>query len=347
MLSQQLKIYSREQVLAYTNLRRFETKIGEVVQTAAATDSAETAVQQTDARFVIIGVPEYIGIKANEGTGGGSAWNFFLSSFLNIQSNDFFDGSNILLLGHLNFAGIAEVIESNTSNKQERIDAYRHSVTRIDEAVEDVVKMITANGKIPVVVSGGHHNAYGCIKGAAKGWYKQGEIPIAQINVINLDADAGYKPLEGRHSANAIRYADEDGYLEKYCVIGLHENNLTQNSWLDIANNPFFDFITYEDIFVHGKQSFTDAVHHAINFTGNELCGIELNLSAVQQPDASAVGISALQARQFIHIASSNTKPAYLHIAEAYNRTADKYDAEAAGKLIGYVVSDFIKAMNY
>ncbi len=105
MLSQQLKIYRREQVLAYTNLRRFETKIGEVVQTAAATDSAETAVQQTDAKFVIVGVPEDIGIKANEGIGGGSAWNFFLSSFLNIQSNDFFDGSNILLLGQLEFCG--------------------------------------------------------------------------------------------------------------------------------------------------------------------------------------------------------------------------------------------------
>lgn len=347
MLSQQLKIYNRDQVLSYTKLRRFETKIGEVIQIAEVTDNIEKSIQQSNARFVMIGVPEDIGVKANDGNGGGSsAWTSFLTSFLNIQSNDFFDGGNTMLLGHLNFAGISEVIESNAGNKDERVDAYRHSVARIDEAVEDVVKMITANGKIPVIISGGHNNAYGCIKGAAKGWYKKGDIPLAQINVINLDADAEYKPLEGRHSANAIRYAEEDGYLEKYCVVGLHENSLTQNSWLDIANNPFFDFVTYEDIFIHGKQSFSDAIHHAINFTANTLCGIEIDLSTIQQGGTSAFGISSLHARQFIHTVASNIQPAYLHIAEAFNRAGDRYNTEVAGRIISCLVSDFIKAMN-
>jgi formiminoglutamase len=57
----------------------------------------------------------------------------------------------------------------------------------------------------------GHNNAYGCIKGAAKGLYKAGIIPLVQINAINLDAHADFRPLEGRHSGNAFRYADEDG----------------------------------------------------------------------------------------------------------------------------------------
>lgn len=347
MLSQQLKIYSREQVLSYTKTRRFETKIGEVVQTLPVKENTEEAIRKSNAKFVVFGVPEDIGIKANEGSGTSeSAWFSFLNSFLNIQSNDFFDGSNVLLLGHLNFAGVAEVIESNAGNEEERTEAYRHSVSRVDEVVEDVVKAITASNKIPVVISGGHGNAYGCIKGAAKGWHKAGEIGLAQINVINLDADAEYKPMEGRHSGNAIRYAEEDGYLEKYCVIGMHENKLSQNSWLDIANNPFFDFVTYEDIFIHGKQSFTEAAHHAFNFTDNSLCGIDIDITDILFAGATATGISALHARQFIHLAALNVKSAYLHIAESANRTNENYDVVSAGKFMSYLVSDFIKALS-
>ena len=265
MLSQRLKIYTKDTIFSYTNISRFETKIGQVIQTVTDANDIEHSLRETSATFVIVGVPEDIGIKA---TGvqkpAQSAWTSFLHSFLNIQSNDFFEGSEVMLLGHLNFAGVAEVIESNAAKSEERIEAYRHSVSMIDDEVEMIAKTIASFRKIPIIVSGGSNNAYGCIKGAAKGWYKEGVLQLAQLNVMSLDAQAGYKPLEGRHSGNAFRYADEDGYLQKYCVIGLHENELPQNSWLDIANNPFFDFVTYEDIFLHGKQSFVDAVHHAI-----------------------------------------------------------------------------------
>lgn len=348
MIQQPLKVYNRQTILSFTNLRKFETKIGEVVQTLPNSEDIEQALQQSKAKFVIVGVPEDVDIKANYARGSaGSAWNSFLHSFLNIQSNDFFEGSDVLLLGHLNFAGAAEVIESNAGNADERIEAYRHSVTAIDDAVEAVVKAIASFRKIPIIISGGTGNAYGCIKGAAKGWHKAGALPLAQINVISVDAEAGYKPMEGRHSGNAIRYADEDGYLEKYCVVGLHENELPQNSWLDIANNPFFDFVTYEDIFIHGKQSFADAVHHAINFTGDALCGVELNLESIQNGNTSPVGVSLLQVRQFLHLAATHSQPAYLHIAEPFGRNNDHYNAEAYGKMISYLVSDFIKVIGY
>ena len=348
MLSQHLKVYSKETALSYTQIRRFETKMGEVIQTLPEAGNIESSLQQSKARFVIVGVPEDIGIRANGGKAyGGSAWNAFLHSFLNIQSNDFFDGSDVMLLGHLNFAGVAEVIESNAGKPEERIEAYRHSVNTIDDAVESVVKTITSLRKIPVIVSGGSGNTYGCIKGASKGWYKAGVAQLAQINAINLDAYAGYKAMEGRHNGNAVRYAEEDGYLQKYCVIGLHENELPQNAWLDIANNPFFDFVTYEDIFIHGKQSFADAVHHAISFTGDTLCGIELDLECVQNISGSAYGVSPLQARQYLHLTATHSQPAYLHIAEPSGRTPDNYSAESAGKLISCFVSDFIKVIGY
>lgn len=348
MIHQSVKVYNRQTVLSFTNLRKFETKIGEVVQTLPNGEEVEKALEQSKAKFVIVGVPEDIGIKANYASGGNvSAWNSFLHSFLNIQSNDFFEGSDVLLLGHLNFAGAAEVIESNAGNADERIEAYRHSVNAIDDAVEAVVKTIASFRKIPIVISGGTGNAYGCIKGAAKGWHKAGVLPLAQINVMSVDAHAGYKPMEGRHSGNAIRYADEDGYLQKYCVVGLHENELPQNTWLDIVNNPFFDFVTYEDIFIHGKQSYADAVHHAINFTSDALCGVEMNLESIQNWSGSPVGISPLHARQFLHLAATHSQPAYLHIAEPFGRSSTNYNADAYGKMISYLVSDFIKVIGY
>lgn len=344
MLSQRLKVYTKDIILSYTNVCRFETKIGEVIQTATNAGEVEQSIRDTSATFVIVGVPEDIGIKANGAEDiAGSAWTSFLHSFLNIQSNDFLEGTEAMLLGHLNFAGVAEVIESNAAQKEERTEAFRHSVSMVDDELEAIVKMITSYRKIPVIISGGSNNAYGCIKGAAKGWHKEGVLPLAQLNVISLDAQTGYKPLEGRHSSNALRYADEDGYLQKYCVVGLHENELPQNTWLDIANNPFFDFITYEDIFLHGKQSFVDAVHHAISFTGDSLCGIEIGLSNVLNASRSAVGISLLHARQFVHLTAVHSQPAYLHIAEPFNRNIKSYDADAAGKIISYLVSDFIK----
>jgi formiminoglutamase len=297
---------------------------------------------------VVVGIPEDIGVKANLGIGGtDSAWIPFLQAFLNIQSNDFFEGSEVLLLGHFDFSEMASLIDKTASSSEEKIEAYRHAVNTIDEEVEHIVKNITEHKKIPVIIGGGHNNAYPCIKGAAKGLYKAGLIPLAQINAINLDAHTDYRPAEGRHSGNAFRYADEDGYLEKYCVIGLHENYLPQNCWLDIVNDPFLDFITYEDIFLHQKRTFIQAVEHATGFTEDTYCGLELDLDCIEYTLSSAVtpvGISPLHARQYISFAANDSKVAYLHICEGATQLTDGRKSETTGKLISYLISDFIKA---
>ena len=270
----------------------------------------------------------------------------FFKSFLNVQSNDFLEGSDILLLGHFDFNEMASLIENNAGNAEEKIEAYRHAGHAIDDEVEYIMKLITQNKKIPIVIGGGHNNAYGCIKGAAKGLYKAGLIPLAQINAINLDAHADFRPIEGRHSGNGFRYADEDGYLEKYCVIGLHENYIPQNCWIDIVNDPFIDVITFEDIFIHEKRSFMQAIAHATAFTEDTYCGIELDLDIIEDTLSSAstpVGISPLHARQYINFATSDLKVAYLHICEGATKLSDGRTDESTGKLISYLVSDFIK----
>ncbi len=342
------KFYNKQDILSLTRIRRFETKLGERVQVIADPANLERSLQQSQSPFVLLGIPEDIGVKANGGIGGTeTAWLPFLQSFCNIQSNDFLEGSEIIVLGHFDFSGINQLIEQNAHDTDEKIAAFRHAVNTIDEEVEQLIHIITQNKKIPIVVGGGHNNSYPCIKGAAKGFYKAGVIPIAQINAINLDAHADFRPMEGRHSGNGFSYAEADGYLEKYCVIGLHENYLPQNVWLDMVNNPFIDCITYEDIFVHEKRSFLQAIAHANNFTDDTLCGIEIDLDAVENALSSAsspVGVSAGQARQFITLASIGSKVAYLHISEGASQLADGRTNDATGKLISYLVSDFVKS---
>src|SRR5688572_4426426 len=259
--------YTKQDILTLTKVRRFETKLGETLQVIADKQQLENSVRQSTARYVIFGIPEDIGVRANYGVGGAdSAWTPFLSAFLNIQSNDFLVGEEILVLGHFDFSEARNLIEQNAHDHDERIDAYRQAVNTIDEEVEELAKIITSTKKIHIAIGGGHNNAYPLLKGAAKGLHNADLIPLAQINCINLDAHADYRPAEGRHSGNAFRYAEEDGYLQKYCVVGMQENYLPQNVWLDIVNNPFFDFITYEDIFVNEKRSFPQAVAHAAGF---------------------------------------------------------------------------------
>ena len=341
------KFYDKQEVLAFTKIRKFETKLGERIRCISPGSNIEEALNQPSIKYVLFGIPEDIGVKANNGMGGAdSAWHPFLKSFLNIQSNDFLDGNEVLLLGQFDFSEIANLIDQNADNYDEKLAAYRRAVSIIDDAVEQLMHVITQNKKMPIVIGGGHNNAYPCVKGAAKGWYKAGILELAQINVLNLDAHADYRPLEGRHSGNAFRYAEEDGYLEKYCVLGLHENYIQQNVWMDMVNNPFIDCITYEDIFLHEKRTFMQAIAHGCNFTSDTLVGIELDVDCIEHTLSSAtspVGITANHARQYIHFATADSRPAYLHICEGATQLANGKKDTSTGKLIAYLISDFIK----
>lgn len=342
------KYYNKQDVLTLTHVRKFETKLGERIKCMNDNTSVEDVLKQTNCNYVLFGIPEDIGVKANQGrSGADSAWFPFLSSFLNIQSNDFLTGENILLIGNFDFNDLKILIESNAATPDEKLEAYRHAVNAIDEEVENLVKLITHHKKIPIMIGGGHNNAYPAIKGAAKGLHKAEMIQLAQINCINLDAHADYRPIEGRHSGNAFRYADEDGFLNKYCIIGLHENYLQQNVLMDIVNNPFVDFITYEDIFINEKRNFIQAIAHATGFTEDTYTGIELDLDSLENTLTSALtpsGITALHARQYLNFVATDAKVAYLHICEGATRSEEDSVNPTTGKLISYLVSDFIKS---
>jgi formiminoglutamase len=341
------KSYSKQDILSLVKLRRFETKLGERLEVIHDTSDIEGSIKGLQAHYVIFGIPEDIGVQANHGVAGTTtAWLSFLQSFLNIQSSDFIEAENIALIGHFDFGDIQFLIDHNAYSEEEKIEAYRHAVKTIDDEVEGLVKQIVANGKIPIAIGGGHNNAYPLIKGSAKGLHQKQLLPIPQINCINLDAHTDYRPAEGRHSGNAFRYAEEDGFLQKYCAIGIHENYLPQNVWMDIVNNPFFDCITFEDIFIHEKRTFRQAVSHAIEFTDDTYTGIELDLDCIENVLSSACtpsGVSSIHARQYMNLCAAHVKPAYVHICEGAARLSNGKTSDMTGKLISYLVSDFVK----
>ena len=143
------KYYNKHDILSLTRIRRYETKLGEKVQVVNDIHSIEASLQLSSANYVLLGIPEDIGVKANLGIGGAdSAWLSFLDSFLNIQSNDFLEGSNVLLLGHFDFTDIEILIEKNAHGFDEKLAAYRHAVNTIDKEVEQIIQIITQNKKI-------------------------------------------------------------------------------------------------------------------------------------------------------------------------------------------------------
>ena len=222
----------------------------------------------------------------------------------------------------------------------------RYACDVIDVEVETLVKIISYAGKVPVVIGGGHNNAYPLIKGTAKGLQQKDQLPVHHVNCINLDAHTDYRPMEGRHSGNGFRYAESDGFLGKYVIIGAQENYLPQGVLQDMSSNPFVKIITYEDIFLYDKLNFLQAVYQAIAFTENNYTGIELDLDIIENVPSSAMtpsGISSLMARQYLYMCGLESKVAYLHICEGINRNNEP---NLNGKLMSFLVSDFIKVQN-
>lgn len=342
------RFYKRQDILSFTRLRRFETRLGECLQTVNDAALPESLLQ-SKAAFVLIGIPEDIGVMANCGTGGtDTAWLPFLKAFCNIQSTDYFTGEEAIALGHFDFSDVRSVILSNAKHEEELLDACRHAVANIiDTEVEALIRLVTAAGKTPVVVGGGHNNAYPLIKGTARGLQKAGKLTAARLHVINADAHADYRTTEGRHSGNGFRYAKQEGFLDRYAVIGLQENYNNQGMLDELYNDITIQYSTFEDIFIREKLNFRQAVVQALSFTEDQYTGIELDLDSIAQMLSSAggpSGFTTLQARQYIFLLASYANVAYLHICEGAEQLVNGRTNPLAGKFISELVSDFIKA---
>jgi len=318
-------------IQARIRTRAHETKLGERI----LIDPILTA---SSPEFVLFGVKEDIGARANLGLGGAATvWDSFLNAFLNVQDTPFLRGKNIQLLGHFDFTHLPA---------QSDVTQLREQVREMDAEVSELVSGIVAAGKIPIIIGGSHAGAYANLKGAGQGLRQI--VPSAQVNCINLDAHSDYRLPEGRHSGNGFRYAKDEAYLKHYAIVGLHENYTPDLILQHLQADSEIEFSTWEDIFLREKMSFKQALDQAILFTSenNNRVGIELDVDCIENVLSSAMtptGISTQQARYYVYQTALRCNVAYLHICEGATVLENGLENRSTGKLLSYLVSDFIK----
>jgi formiminoglutamase len=325
-----------------TNHRSGEVKFGEKMITIPKEENPIEFIKNSEARYVLLGIPEDVGIRANFGRpGADSAWKSAISSIANIQHNRFCKGSQIIILGTLNVAN--EMEQAKDLDFQKTADRKQLStlVEKIDKEVVHVITTIIKCGKTPIIIGGGHNNAYGNIKGTALGLGKP-------INAVNFDAHSDFRILEGRHSGNGFSYAYEEGFLKKYFIFGLHENYTSKNVIDNLKKiEDRVNYNTYDEIKVRQQKNYQQELNTSLDFIKNDAFGIEIDLDALPNIASSAMtmsGFSVEELRQFVYFFGKHKNAAYIHICEGAPVLGEEKNNHLIGKLIGYLVTDFIKS---
>lgn len=344
------KFYTQKDIKHVTRSRYGECKIGDKISCITNPEEVESFLKQSSAKFVIFGIPEDIGVRANYGRpGANTAWKPAAENILNLQNNSFLKAEDIIVLGEVDVDDLMEQAAHTSTKNKFDIERLRKLVEFIDARVVEIVEVIIAANKIPIVIGGGHNNSYPIIKAVNEALRREKIACSKGINAINCDAHTDFRSLEGRHSGNSFSYAFEEGILSKYAVLALHEQYNADITLQKFRDNPeYLLYKTYEDIFIREKQTFIQALDSCIDFCKECYCGVELDLDAITNVPSSArtsCGISPLQARQYIYHSAQKLKPAYLHIAEGAPVLAHIKADYKTGKLISYLVSDFIKGV--
>jgi formiminoglutamase len=237
----------------------------------------------------------------------------------------------------LNYETLREEVTKFDSNKKKHISKARDYVEISDKDVAFIIASIVKAGKTPIVIGGGHNNAYGNIKGTSLALN-------SKINVINFDAHSDFRPEEGRHSGNGFSYAFAEGFLRNYHVFGLHENYTSDKLLKTLKKVKNFSHNTYEAIEVRQEIDFFTALQQGLSKVSDKQFGIELDCDAIENIPSSAMtpsGFSVSKARQFVHHCGAHENASYLHICEA---APTKKSEKKIGKLITYLITDFIRA---
>lgn len=297
--------------------REGETKLGEQL----APDWRDE-----NCRYVLLGICEDIGPRANNGQAGArNGFDAFLPAFANMQSNRFLDPAEVHLLGRIDPVG---------SDADLDIVAARERVSELDAFVLRIILPIMTAGKIPIVIGGGHNNAYPLIEAAST-------VLKHPIDVVNLDPHADCRPLEGRHSGNSFSYAIANGFLRRYTVLGLHRarNSESMLKYLDdhhVHHTFFGDYLMDPQLFRSDLDKFLAS--------GNEPLGVELDMDVIRHMPSSAFspsGMAIEDGRYYLRRILGSSRPVlYVHLPEAAPNTPSQ--GRIVGKALAYLVHDVI-----
>ena len=300
--------------------RKFDLKVGEHMDYCTA-DNWKEKLSSSKYKFVLIGIEEDLGVRENGGyPGTKNTWLPSLKCLLNTQRNEYNNLDSALIFGSLKF-------EEETSVKE------------IDQVVSDLVQLTIQNSKIPIILGGGHNNAYGAIKGVSSG-LKQ------PINVINIDAHTDFRDMGKRHSGNGFSYAYNEGFLKKYAVLGLDTLYTPDYIYREFNTNSDLLFINKQDI-DSKKYSLSEALDickdHLLSDT---FTGLEIDLDVIKGVHSSAMSPSGLdfsKLRESLRSSKLYRHIRYLHICEGIiPESSQGFVENQTPKIISYLISDFI-----
>jgi formiminoglutamase len=334
---QVVEFYHADSLRQLTSIRDGETKLGERLVALSSFDTLKQYAQP----FVLLGVSEDIGVRANLGrAGAASCWPEVLKALCNVQCNSFFDGSALLIGGCLKPEALMEEAQKLNQDDPKDLKQLRALTEKVDALLYPLVKKIVEAGKIPIIIGGGHNNAYGNIKGCFKALNHS-------IGCLNIDPHADFRSLEGRHSGNGFSYAHREGALGKYFVWGLHEGYNNQSILNTFEEHPELSYCSFEQLLLKDFAERDTMLKHALHWLGEHI-GLELDLDSIENFPASALNASGFginEIRHCVRTSAALAQPLYFHICEGAPYLALS-DAEKAltGKRISYLIVDFIKA---
>ncbi|NCO73248.1 MULTISPECIES: formimidoylglutamase [Shewanella] len=291
-------------------LRPNETKLGQQVYLASTQWSLAQNARQAKsagAQFAIIAIAEDVGPRANLGRGGADdAFIASMQQLLNLQSNRFLNGNECAILGQISLDHSLPITAS--------IEQLRDATAQLDDIVITAISDVMQAGLEPIVIGGGHNNAYGLLMAtkAITG------LPVA---AVNLDPHSDFRPREGRHSGNGFSYAAANGALDHYHILGLHE---LKNSEQTLEQLSLFGatWNSVQQIWIRRELSLETALKQiAKSLNQTQLpVALELDVDAIANMPSSAAtfaGIPLLDACHYVHYIAKHCSCRYAHFAEA------------------------------
>ena len=345
-MSEYLNYFPKQTLTPYQNKRLNEQHVADLIQLPDPSQSlAEnlTLAKNKGVKYVIVGVPEDIGPRANCGNGGADkAWENLLPVLLNQQANDFFDWRQCLLLGTVDLKDLQKQ-SYQASCSTNTLDTLRNLCAQVDVRVKSVLTPIFAADFEIIVIGGGHNNAYPIIDA----FY---QAKNQQIACANLDPHADFRAVEGRHSGNPFRYAYEEGYLSHYSVVGLHEQK-NNKATVDGLKQASFPFYSYQDLFMSNAKTFEQTLSEVKEYVAQnrEAVGVELDLDSIKKAAASAYSVAGFtleQAVRFVYSTATLSQTKYVHLCEGApaHHEHSEYKSHDVGQILTQLIYSYLKA---
>ncbi len=289
------------------------------------------ALQQSAAKYVIIGIPEDIGVRANMGRPGAhEAWSAFLTQFLNLQHHPLNDVHRFCILGAVETTDLMRDTALLDATKHHDRVLLSRAVQELDKRICKILSAVLATNKIPIVIGGGHNNCYPLLKSFGQS---------APIDCINIDAHTDLRAAIGRHSGNGFTHALKNGYLHNYYMLGIQEPYLSEAMFHTINTHQNIVYHPY----VPGNFNPEELVQHVFKCVDVKNFGLEIDMDVVANFPSSAqspAGYSFEQLRILVQTICKQAanSPRYIHVCEAAPRYGTPHET---GKALALLVNDF------